>query len=188
MEGDGKKTEQRRAAVLIMEALTDFENQLKNAKLSGNLNEELNLKNEIFSFQSSSDDARPLKALDAKLTERKKIEIAKKLSSTSGSTTDFVPLQMINNSLGEMPVKKIKEGKLKKIVIVMTDGGSDNKTAVKNVLDSLGDKGVIVVGVGITQSGLPAIETYKPRSVLAAEAKNLPNVLVNILKEHLADL
>ncbi len=70
----------------------------------------------------------------------------------------------------------------------MTDGGSNNPVEVQNRLKSLQEKGVIIVGIGITESGEPALETYAPKSVLAKEVKDLPAVLANILKEHLADL
>ena len=41
---------------------------------------------------------------------------------------------------------KIKEGELKKIVIVFTDGDSDNPERVQNVLKSLREKGVVAIG------------------------------------------
>ena len=189
MDDNNKKIEQRKAAVLIMEALSDFETQLRNAKRSGNLNQDLTMKSEIFSFQGSPhEDATPLKSLSPNLTEVEKIKIAKKLSSTGGGTTDFVPLGVIQDGVSTESVKKIKDGKLKKIIIVMTDGGSDNSRAVRLSLEGLHEKGVVVVGVGITKSGEPAIETYKPRSILAEHAQDLPSVLGNILKEHLVDL
>lgn len=185
MDG-GKLVEQRKASVLFMEALKEFADICDEERI--NMAEPLEVRNEIYSFQSNNGDKIPLKKMSKELGEKERIEIASKLSSVSGSTTDFVVLEEIDSKLDTDILKKIKEGELKKIVIVFTDGESDNPGRVQNILKSLRDKGVIAIGVGITESGKAALETYAPDARLAEQAEKLVLVLGDLLKEYLADL
>ena len=59
---------------------------------------------------------------------------------------------------------------------------------VKKNLKILRSKGVVVIGVGITEAGKPALETYAPDARLAETAEKLSFVLTDLLKEHLRDL
>ena len=184
---DGNKlVEQRKAVVLFMEVLKEFADICNEERI--NMTEPLEVRNEIYSFQSSDEDKIPLKKMSKELGEKERIEITGKLSSVSGSTTDFVVLEEIDSKLNAGVLKKIKEGELKKIVIVFTDGDSDNPERVQNVLKSLREKGVVAIGVGITESGKAVLETYAPDARLAEQVEKLALVLGDLLKEHLADL
>ena len=169
-----------------MEALKDFADICEAKR--GNMDSPLEVRSEIFSFQSSSEDAKPLKPMSKDLSEKERVDIFGKLATTSGSTTDFVPLGVIEKGLTDELKKKIIEGELKKIVIVFADGGSDNVSLVRSVLDKLREAQVVVIGVGITESGEPALTTYAPNARLAETAEKLPAVLGDLLKENLADL
>lgn len=186
MEKDNKKQEQLRAETMAQEALAEFA-ELSEAERT-NLEKPLEIRSEIYSFQSDGDDSKPLKPMSAELGEKERVEICRKLSTTTGSTTDFVPLETIEENLTAESKKKILEGELKKIVIVFTDGGSDDPARVQAVLGKLRQAGVVVVGVGITESGQPALTTYAPGARLAETAEKLPLILDDLLKEHLADL
>ncbi len=75
-----------------------------------------------------------------------------------------------------------------KIVIVFTDGGSDDPARVQGVLKGLRDSGVIAIGVGITSGGAPVLSTYAPNALVVEDVSKLPIVLGELLKEHLKDL
>ena len=90
--------------------------------------------------------------------------------------------------LSRQKTGKIKIGELKKIVIVFTDGGSDDPVKVQGALKSLRDSGVVAIGVGITEKGKPALSTYAPNALVAEDVKKLPIILGELLKEHLRDL
>ena len=77
---------------------------------------------------------------------------------------------------------------MKKIVIVFTDGESDDSSRVQNTLGKLRKEGIVVIGVGITESGNSALTTYAPEARLAETAEKLPVVLTDVLKEHLKDI
>lgn len=185
---DGAKLiEQQKAAVLMMEALKEFADLCDEEKI--NLARPLEVRSEIYSFQATSEDSHPLKKMSKELGEKERIEISAVLSSVPGqSTTDFIPLENIAAQLDENTKRKIAEGEVKKIVIVFTDGVSDNPQRVKNVLERLKKENIIAVGVGITEESKTALETYAPGARLAETAEKLPLVLAELLREHLADI
>jgi hypothetical protein len=187
MEEGVKCREQQKALVLFMEALKRFNDILDDEEI--NVEKPLSIKSEIYTFQADGKDGTPIKKMGKVLTEKERIESCAVVASTPGnSTTDFVPLEAIATSMSDDTCLKIQEGELKKIIIVFTDGGSDNPTRVQNVLKELQTKGVVVIGVGITESGTPALTTYTPRAVLAKQAGELSKVLGDILKEHLEEV
>jgi len=181
-----KAEEQRKSAVLMMEVLKEFAELCEAEKI--NVAKPLEVKSEIYSFASSSEDKTPLKKMSAELGEAERISVLKKLYDVSGSTTDFNCLEALDENLDENTKGKIKIGELKKIVIVFTDGGSDNPVRVQGVLKSLRDAGVVAIGVGITSEGSPVMSTYAPNALVVEEAQKLPIVLGELLKEHLKDL
>lgn len=186
MKEGSKKYEQQKAAVLFMEALKELGDLAQEEVAS--LIKPLSIESEIYTFQSSAEDAMPVKRMSEELSEKERITVATKLGSCSGSTTDFVPLESILVGIDMEKKRLIEYGELKKIVIVFTDGGSDDPARVSRALDGLRTAGVVVVGVGVTQSGTPALTTYAPRAHLAETADMLPKVLAETLREHLADI
>lgn len=186
-DGDGQKAvEQRKSAVLVMEALKEFAELCEAERI--NIDKPLEIKSEIYSFSSSSEDETPLKKMSAELGEAERINVLKKLYDLTGSTTDFNCLEAIAENLDDQTRTKIKIGELKKIVIVFTDGGSDDSARVQSILKKLRDNGITVVGVGITKEGSPALSTYAPNALVAEDVQKLPIILGELLKEHLKDL
>jgi len=185
--GGQKALEQRETAVLMMEVLKDFAERCAEEKI--NLVKPLVIKSEIYSFAGSEvEDKIPLKKMSPELGEAERIMVLKKLLSLPGSTTDFNCLEAIFNNLVESSQQKIKSGELKKIVIVLTDGGSDNVARVQTVLKTLRNFGVVVIGVGLTEDGRAAETTYQPNAQVVKDIINLPIVLGELLKEHLKNI
>jgi hypothetical protein len=181
-----KLSEQRKAAVLLMEALREFAERCEEERTS--VDKPLEIRSEVYSFQSSSEDATPLKKMSKELGEKERIEVATTLSSVEGSTTDFIPLETIEKRIDADSRKKITEGELKKIVVVFTDGESDDPGRVRKILQKLREQGVVAIGVGITEDGKAALTTYAPDAKLAEKAEQLGKTLGELLQEHLADV
>ena len=181
-----KLIEQQKAAALMMEALKEFADLCDEE--AANIEKPLEVRSEIYSFQQNSDDLRPLKKMSKELGEKERIEITSVLSSAPGGTTDFIPLETIASGIDEELFHKIENGEIKKIVIVFTDGESNDAERVKRVLEILRQKKVVAVGVGITKDGQVALDTYAPNARLAETAEKLPLVLADLLKEHLLDI
>ncbi len=186
MEQGGKLQEQQKAAVLFMEALKEFNDRL--LEEATNVAKPLSVESEVYTFQSSAEDARPVKRMSEELSEKDRIQVVSVLSSCPGSTTDFIPLETILQGISDEMRRDIQNGELKKIVVVFTDGGSDDTARVGRVLEKLRADGVVVIGVGVTKSGAPALTTYAPNGRLAETAERLPTILADILREHLTDI
>jgi flagellin-specific chaperone FliS len=186
MNEGGKIHEQMKSVVLVMEALKDLQDLSEEENV--NLIKPLEIRSEVYSFKSSSDDSKPIKKMSKELSEKERIDVMSAISSAPGSTTDFVPLESIYASLEKEVKDKVREGELKKIVIVFTDGGSDDTSRVSSILQKMREDGLVVIGIGVTESGAPALTTYAPEAKLAETAVKLPLVLGDILKEHLADV
>lgn len=183
MKGE-KLTEQQKAFVLFMEALKRFNDILDDEEV--NLEKPLSIKSEIYTFQADANDGMPIKKMGKVLSEKERIEVCAKVGTApGGSTPDYTSLEAIDKNISEDTLEKIKEGEVKKIVIIFTDGGSDDADRAQKILKKLNDKGVVVVCVGITESGKPALTTYAPNAVLAKKAEDISVVLSDILKEHL---
>jgi hypothetical protein len=180
-----KAEEQRKSAVLVMEVLKEFAELCEAEKI--NIDKPLEVKSEIYGF-GAGEDGKPMKKMSAELGEAERINVLKKLYNVPGSTTDFNSLQAIDANLDDKTKIRIKIGELKKIVIVFTDGASDNPAKVQGVLKSLRDSGVVAIGVGITSEGSPVLSTYAPNAMVVEDVSKLPVTLGELLKEHLKDL
>lgn len=184
MAQEGKASEQRKAMTLLMEALSEFAEDLDSLRTS--LDSPLNVRTEARVFGSGAECVKPL---SSELTERDRVTLYKRLGQADGDKTeDYLALEAILNQLTDEEVEKIQAGKLKKIVIPMTDGESSDASRLKRALERLREKGVIVIGVGITPAGKPALTTYAPEAQLCEKAEDLPLVLAELLKEHLRAL
>lgn len=187
-DGNGeKRIEQQRAFVLLAEVLKMFNDKLEDEDI--NLEKSLFISSEFYTFQKSDEDKKPIKKMGKGLSDKERIDICTKVNTTPGeSTPDYIPLEEIDKNIDKDTIEKIKEGELKKILIIFTDGGSDDEAKVQEALKSLKEKGVVIVCIGITESGKPAIKTYAPFGRLAEKAEDLSVILAEVLKEHLSDI
>lgn len=83
---------------------------------------------------------------------------------------------------------KIKNGKLRKFVIILTDGQTYRFGEVRRQIQKLRSLGVVVAGVGITEDGASAVRTYAPDGRVARNASDLPQVLQTLLAQYLDTL
>lgn len=181
-----KAIEQRKAAALLLEALKDFCDELDEARKD--IEYDLNVRTEAWSFGDEA-QVEILKPLSSELTEKQRVYIYKKLADVPGnSTKDFLALEKIRDSINEEDLSKIREGKLKKIVIVMSDGESHGVSKVQEICQDLREKGVTVVGVGITKGGASIVNTYAPDGQVCENPSNLAKVLGDLLKNELKEL
>lgn len=93
--------------------------------------------------------------------------------------------------------RNIKQGKIKKIIFIFSDGGQDVPSYEKKLKDNIQnfrDDGVLVYGIGITQAGKSVLKIYNSDDPTLGGAQVCDNptqlavVLKNLLKEHLEKL
>ncbi len=184
--GAVKNVEQRKAVALMLEALTEFSIELEDIR--HDLLYDLHVRTEAWAFGGDAQIG-ILKPLSETLTEKERVAVYKTLGSTPGKyTKDFAALRKIKESIPEEDWQRIEEKKLRKIIIVLSDGVSADAGAVQSVAKELRERGVIVVGVGITKRGESIKATYAPDGRVSEKAADLGSVLGELLKEHLKDL
>lgn len=181
--GAVKYVEQKKAAVLLLEALKEFSDDLDDAR--ADMADDLHVRTEAWSFGGHAETV-VLKPLDETLTERQRISIAATLDSVPGSSTeDYAALEAIARGITDEDKERMAKGDLKKIVIVLTDGDSSDADRARRVAGALREAGVTVVGVGITADGAGATSTYAPDGMVCQRADRLAAVLGGLLQEHL---
>jgi hypothetical protein len=149
MDSGGKKEEQRRAAILLMESLREF---LELPEVRDNLlSPSLKTLSEVRSFGSAGQNV-VIKPLSSELSEKERVEVFKTLGTCPGSATqDYISLGQI---IGDMKTRestesgyldKVKNRTIKKLVIIFSDGASSNESEFDKKKSELEQMGVKVV-------------------------------------------
>lgn len=149
MDSGGKKEEQRRAAILLMEALREF---MELPEVRDNLiKPNLQTLSEIRSFGSQSQNV-CVKPLSSELSEKQRVETFRTLGSCPrGATEDYVALEQITEEMKARAkvepeyLDRVKSGRVKKLVIVFSDGASSNESQFQRKKTELENMGVKVV-------------------------------------------
>lgn len=161
MNSGGKKEEQRRAAILLMEALQEFMEQpeIKDKRI----NPDLYASSEIRSFGGQNENVL-IKPLSSELDEKQRVNVFKTLNSCPGwATEDYVVLDQILDEMSgresQEPgyLEKIKQGKVKKIVAIFSDGASSNQSEYEKKKTELEEMGVKVVDYRKIRDGVDFI-------------------------------
>lgn len=180
-DGAKKLLEQRKADVLVLEAMKELYEEIELE--SDQLEEPLSIRTACYTFGSG---VKEVKKLGENLTEKDRVKMYKELNSNSGSTQDFLALEKINADMDKMTEQEIKEGKRKSLIIVTTDGVSDDAERLKLATEELKKKGVIIYGVGIASSGV--LNSYGKNGIVADSADEIPSIYKKILDRELSDL
>ena len=175
-----------------MEALKEFSDT---AGEQGPLAPELTIKSEVRSFGDNPNHTGILKPLSPTLTELDRIRVFKALGTcNSNVNNEEAMFEKLYESILEEARKdpayleRIKSGKLKKFVIMLTDGQVGDYEATRSEIKKLRDLGIVVAGIGITEDGTDAVETYAPNGLVAKKASDLPKTLQKLLTEYLDTL
>jgi len=187
MEGE-KLRQQRLAVAAVLEALAELVDELE--RQAADLDEPLSVRTECRAF---GDVEETVKALSPGLTERQRVAMFGALGTAPGSSTrDFLSLEAILAGIDADTEAELRAGKRRKVVVVTTDGESngdpDAAGRVRRAAAALREKGALVIGVGVTEDGRAAIETYAPDGRLAPTAEALPGIFRGILDEALRGL
>jgi Mg-chelatase subunit ChlD len=172
MEGE-KSLAAAHSAAIFLEGFNAFSERVDAIQAELGVKLDLDIATSVLEF---GDYARILKPLTTELTERQRIQTYVKTLEANGSATeDYSALEEVlaqhRRSTAEDP-----ERPRKNIVVVVTDGGSSKPERAKTVIEELRRLGVIVIGIGITDTD--AEELYSPFGRTISDPKQLPNVLI----------
>jgi hypothetical protein len=153
----GKSYEQRLSTILVIEALDEFEKQLKIERQSGFI--DLHIFTEVRGFYG--DDVE-LKPLGDSIDFCRRVSISRRLEDCTGnSTTDYKSLAEVAAKISPSTEKRIERGELRKVLLLLTDGGSDDVALARAARNELNKKGVISRAIQIGQQRREETEKFK---------------------------
>lgn len=129
--------------------------------------------------------------------DAERLQAYKTLNYQNGNTNDFDALHQIMENIQKASQEyqeDIKAGKTKKIVIVLSDWWSDSDQTMKNEIKILRERGVLVYGIGITDSWSPIINLFASRNKeqwfgqVCKKPEDLAQVIKELLFAHIEKL
>ena len=142
----------KETAALLMYSIKDFNRDLEsNDVQTATEGTKLRAKTEVVVFGSAFETVKKFEKtrLGNDRDSAAIVQSISRINSNLGSTNDAAPLGAILASLTSEERKRIKQGKLKKIVFEITDGEPDNSELTSEQLDALSDIGILVIGFQI---------------------------------------
>jgi hypothetical protein len=176
----------RKSKLLFLESLADFQKEIKEAEYESGVSLGLEVRTETRAFGDFGD--MELKPLSPDLSEKDRIEIWKKLHKGNGGTPDYLSLEAVKKSINEDYMKELKEKRKRRVVVILSDGESQDPGRVQRALDNLRKKGVIISAFGMTSSSHAVKETYKPDAEVIEDIRQLPKAMQSIILKHISDL
>ncbi|MDE1970076.1 MAG: VWA domain-containing protein [Patescibacteria group bacterium] len=186
MSEGGKLEMDRKSKLLFLESLADFQKEIKQAEYESGIVLGLQVRTETRAFGDFGDTE--LKELSPELSEKDRVGIWKKMHKAGGGTPDYLSLDAVLKSITQEQEKELREKTRRKVVVVLSDGESQDASRVQGILRELRSKGVIVLGLGMTESGGAVKETYKPDAEVIADIKTLPQAVQNVILKYTQDL
>lgn len=186
MNEGSKLNMDRKSKLLFLESLADFQKEIEEAEYESGTSVGLGVRTETRAFGDFGDAE--LKRLSPELSEKERIGIWKRLRQASGGTPDYLSLETILGSLTPKEEQELKEKIRRKVVVVLSDGDSENAERVQRALVALRAKGIIVLGLGMTESGQAVKETYKPDAEVIEDINKLPRAVQKVILQYTHDL
>lgn len=187
-----KKEMQRRLAVLIVEALNNFQERLNKERRNGqNINLQISTEARIF-----SDDDEVIKPLNTSLTHQERVTMHKRLNNLpNGNNNEPATFQAIyKEQFVPARVEKIQKGEIKKVILFLTDGETDAgavqaqiKKMQKAVASKSGTESLVIAGIGFAE-GHSAVQTYAPHGFYAKDFSEIVEIFKTFLREILDQL
>ena len=184
----GKSYEQKLSTILIVEALDEFEKRLKEERLEKSV--DLHICTEVRGFHAIDEE---LKALSDSIDFAGRVKISRRLEDcTGGKTSDYKSLVHVMAALDVESERKIERRELRKVLIMITDGGSDDVLLAKEARDQLTAKGVITGALLIGQPGKSDAEKFRQvwrrDGLPCRDVSQLVTVIESLLDGFLKDL
>lgn len=166
------------AALIMLEGLAAVERDIQHAEAQHGLDLELRIRSALIVFDAA---AHTVKTLTAPLDDHTRRALYGAVLDTGGSTNDGAALAAAAGQLGVTGANGGRDGhRRRRIVIVVSDGGSNDLDAARGALALLRQAGVEVFGVGIGSDEI--LTRYAPTSVRVDDLRTLPDILARLIE------
>ena len=176
------------AAMIMLEGIAAASRDIENAEVRARADLELALRTSLIVFDAQ---AHVIKPLAAATDDRARAALYAAVRSPSGATNDRAALRAAAAQLGvgdargeaSEPVAAGQGTQRRRVVIVVSDGGSNDPAATSREISRLRALGVRVWGVGI--GNVELFERYAPTGLRIDHPRDLPDALRGIIEyEH----
>ncbi len=184
----GKSYEQKSSSILIAEALDEFEKRLKGERLEKNV--DLHVLTEVRGFHSDDEELKPL---SDSIDFHTRVKISRRLDScTGGRTADYKSLARVAAKIDDETRKRIESKDLKKVLILITDGGSDDIALASEAKNRLDEMEVIArairIGRASDQDAKKFEQVWGRDGSPCLDVSQLVNAIEKLLEDFLKDL
>lgn len=153
------------SAVILLEGLAGVERDIQSAEHEHDIDLELDIKTGLYVFGQGSTCLKPL---SGGLSDKERMDTrAKVIAADDYSTDDFHALEQV--------LATPRDADRKRIIIVVSDGGSSDAARARRVIDQLRDQDDYVYCVGIESP--EATKLYAPHAQVINDPSELPDVL-----------
>ena len=159
-------------AIIMLEGLAGMERDIRQLEEQQSIDlSDLSIRTSLYTFGT---DATCHKPLSSNLNDKQRLDTYTAIAAANaGWTADYLALQEITT----LPHDRDRQ----RIVVVVTDGASDNPDATQAAISQLRrDQNTVVYGVSIGSD--TAEQLYAPNAKLINDPKDLPNVLQSFIE------
>jgi hypothetical protein len=170
----------RRAAVVFIEGLSAFEREIRAREAQGGIQLDWDVRTSVHTFGSEATQVKPLSHT---LSETQRLDVVGGLNGSSGGTNDYLALRQIAESIRTEIASNPSTRSRRRIVTVITDGDSNDSTALGAAVAELTALGVSVVAIGIQTT---SVETNYPVGRSIQDVKDLTKALSDLIESEIA--
>ncbi len=159
-------------AIIMLEGLAGMERDIRQLEEQQNIDlSDLSVRTSLYTFGSNATCHKPL---GSSLSDKQRLDTyAAVTAADAGGTADYLALQEI----ADLPHSQDRQ----RIIIVVTDGQSNNPGATQAAISQLRrNQNTLVYGVSIGSAA--AEQLYAPNAKLVNDPKDLPNVLQSFIE------
>lgn len=167
------------AAAVMMEALGQVMKDLEWELQQYGLDERAGIRTSLIVFDAQVEVIKPLAAL---MSDDARVQLFQEVLRTGGGTNDAAALDEAAGQLGLTSVDTAgvsRTGERKRVVIVVSDGGSSDLAAAEASLRFLRSRGVTVYGIGVGPGHMAT--RYAPDGRNIHDAHDMVNVFEELL-------
>ena len=169
MNGGGKRDATAASAVIGLEGLSAMQSDIEQAEAQYHVDLELDIRTAIYTF---GDDSACLKPLAKTLTPKERLDTYAAVGRPGGSTQDFLALEEIETLAIDADRRKI--------LIVVSDGKSNDSSRARRSIDRLRGAGWFVYGISIGSDAAAAL--YQPTARRVDEPEKLPDTIRDFIE------
>jgi hypothetical protein len=168
-DGGNKARAAASSAVIGLEGLAALQRDVEEAEATHKVDLELDIRTAIYTFGTGFACFKPLSTT---VTPKERLDTYSAVSSPRGGTEDFLALEDIEN----LP----DESDRRRIMIVVSDGESDDATRARRSVDRLRGKGWFVYGISIGSD--EAENLYRPTARRVDDPNAVPETIQTFIE------